>query len=86
MFQECSLCSVQLAKYKTRLFCLDQTALFIKCNAIAEDGVIVLLKLFGILPVFNLLESRCTVFFQAVQRFGIFGLEDRNSCIAGVAD
>ena len=32
---EYSLCSVELAKYKTRLFCLDQAALFVKCNAIA---------------------------------------------------
>ena len=39
---------------------MDQTALFIKRDPIAEDRVIVILKFFGILPVFDLLQSLCT--------------------------
>ena len=61
-----------------RLFCLDQTALFIKRDPIAEDRVIVILKFFGILPVFDLLQSLCTALLQTTKRFGILGLEEND--------
>ena len=57
---------------------MDQAALFIKCNAIAENGVIVLLKLFGILPVFDLLQCRCAAFFQSIQFFAILCLKEND--------
>ena len=57
---------------------MDQTALFIKRDPIAEDRVIVLLKFFGILPVFDLLQSLCTALLQTTKRFGILGLEEND--------
>ena len=58
--------------------CFYQASFLIECDPIAENRVIVLLKLFGILPVFDLLQSRCAARFQSVQRFGILGLEEND--------
>ena len=40
--------------------CFYQASFLIERDPIAEDRVIVILKLFGILPVFDLLQSLCT--------------------------
>ena len=44
------------------LFHPNQASFLIKRDPIAEDRVIVILKFFGILPVFDLVKGRCAVF------------------------
>ena len=60
------------------LFYLDQASFLIERDPIAEDRIIVILKLFGILPVFDLLQSLGAALLQTTKRFGILGLEEND--------
>ena len=64
---------------------LDQAPLFIKCNAIAQDVIIVICKIFRILPVLDLLQSCLTACLQTIQRLGILGLKQRHTPLTGIA-
>ena len=60
------------------LFYLNQASFLIERDPIAEDRIIVILKLFGILPVFDLLQSLGAALLQTTKRFGILGLEEND--------
>lgn len=52
-----------LTRWRGGLFlfrCFYQASFLIKCDPIAKNRVIVILKFFRILPVFDLLQSLCT--------------------------
>ena len=64
---------------------LDQAPLFIERNAVAQDVIIVIRKIFRILPVLDLLQSRLTACLQTIQRLGILGLKQRHTPLTGIA-
>ena len=68
------------------LFYLDQASFLIERNPIAEDRVIVILKFFRILPVFDLVKGRCAVFGHCILCAGILRLKNSNAISLRVKD
>ena len=66
--------------------CFYQAPFLIKCDPIAEDRVIVILKFFRILPVFDLVKGRCAVFGHCILCAGILRLKNSDAISLRVKD
>ena len=68
------------------LFHPNQAPLLIERDPIAKNRVIVILKLFRILPVFDLVKGRCAVFGHCILCVGILRLKNSDAISLRVKD